>query len=110
MAFIVLAFVCIVAAVLVAVRSPAIRLELIEDWRVVHRKSSALLALVAGFLALLPPIAEQALAVLPQLHAIDGLPWLTVVLESERYRMAVGLLTLLIVVARAVRVPPRADE
>lgn len=86
--------------------SPKSRLELIDDWRAVHRKASAKLALAAGSLALLPPIAEQVLAFLPQLQAVEGIAWLDAILESAAYRTFVGLLTLFIVVARSVRLPP----
>lgn len=100
-------FLILIIAVLLtvlAVRSPRVPLQAVEDWRRVLREaSSVLFAAVAGFLGYLPELVHQVQAALPQIEAIKGVAMLDRLLASPGYTTFVGTVALLAIVARVVR-------
>lgn len=109
MLYVFLMFLAAVAVTVYAVRSPAFRVQAVEGWQALRHTATVKLAALAGTLGLLPSLAEQVQAILPQIQATPGLELLQPLLASQGYRTFVALLTLYIIVARGIRLPPKAS-
>ncbi len=93
-----------VLLVILAVRSPKVPLQAVEDWRRVLREaSSVIVAGIAGFLGYLPELVHQIQMALPQIEAVKGVAMLDRLLASPGYTTFVGTVALLAIVARLVK-------
>lgn len=99
----------VVLLVVLAVRSPSTRLQAVDNWRQLPKMASARFMAFTGLLAFLPDLVPQIQALLPQLEAIHGVPVLDRFFASDLYREIVGLVALLAIVFRAVKLSPKPD-
>ena len=93
-------FTVLVAVIIYCLRSPAIRLQAIDNVRQLHKMLSVRIAALAGVLELLIPGAQEIQADLPQLEGVQQLHAIT---SSTAYQTAVALLSLFVIVARAIK-------
>ena len=107
MVYVFLILLIAVLLVVLAVRSPSTRLEAVDGWRQLHKAASVRIAAATGLMALLPDLVAQVQALLPQLEAIQGVGYLDRLFASAAYREFVGLLALLAIVGRLIKLPPK---
>ena len=99
-----LLFLIIVAGVIAVAVSPKFRLSVCPNWTTLHKKFSVQVAALSGLLVLLMPMAENLQAMLPQLESVQIIASIT---SSQAYKTAVGLLTLFVIIARGLVLPPK---
>lgn len=99
----------VVLLVVLAVRSPSTRLQAVDGWQQLHKAASVRLAALTGLLQFAPEIAQQVRDLLPQLQAIQGVGVLDRLFASDAYHTALGLMTLFIILARGIKLPPKPD-
>ena len=97
-------FLIIVAGVIAIALSPKFRLSVCPNWTTLHKKFTVQIAAVSGVLVLLMPVAENLQATLPQLESVQLIASIT---SSQAYKTAVGLLTLFVIIARGLVLPPK---
>jgi len=100
----------VVLLVVMAVRSPATPLQAVDGWQSLHKAASVRLAAATGLLQFAPDIAQQVRDMLPQLQAIQGVGVLDRLFASDAYHTVLGLMTLFIVIARGIKLPPKPEQ
>ena len=104
MIIIVLLFIVILAGVIAVAVSPRFRLSMCPNWKSLHKTFSVQMAALSAFLVLLMPMAENLQSILPQLDSVQVIASIT---STQAYKTAVGLLTLFVIVARGLVLPPK---